>query len=46
MSGPRRSGAANRRQSGGALSANFGWPPEPGHFHLFGVDIDHVTFIR
>jgi hypothetical protein len=28
------------------VSARLGWHPVPGHFHLFRVDIDDVTFIR
>jgi hypothetical protein len=29
-----------------AVAAALGWQPEPGHFHLFSVDISDVTFIR
>jgi hypothetical protein len=29
-----------------AVSAALGWTPEPGRFHLFEVDIRHVTFIE
>ena len=29
-----------------AVVASLGWRPEPGRFHLFGVDIDDVTVIR
>lgn len=29
-----------------AVAAALGWEPEPGRFHLFGVDIRHVTFIE
>ena len=29
-----------------AVSTSLGWTPEPGRFHLFGVGIDQVTFIR
>jgi hypothetical protein len=29
-----------------AVSASLGWAPEPGRFHLFGVAIGAVTFIR
>jgi Pyridoxamine 5'-phosphate oxidase len=29
-----------------AVGAALGWNPDPGKFHLFAVDIRHVTFIR
>jgi len=29
-----------------AVGASLGWTPEPGRFHLFGVTIGEVTFIR
>lgn len=29
-----------------AVGAALGWTPEPGRFHLFGVDIRHVAFIE
>lgn len=29
-----------------AVTAQLGWTPEPGRFHLFSVDIDDVSFIR
>jgi hypothetical protein len=28
------------------VSAQLGWEPVPGRFHLFRIDIDDVTFIR
>jgi Pyridoxamine 5'-phosphate oxidase len=28
------------------VSAELGWQPEPGRFHLFRVEIEDVTFIR
>ena len=28
------------------MAADLGWNPQPGRFHLFEVDISHVTFIR
>jgi Pyridoxamine 5'-phosphate oxidase len=36
------------RQRGYAneVTARIGWTPDPGHFHLFKVDIADVTFIR
>ncbi|HUD79763.1 MAG TPA: pyridoxamine 5'-phosphate oxidase family protein [Streptosporangiaceae bacterium] len=35
-----------QRRYAAAVAEALGWNPEPGHFHLFGVDIRHVTFIR
>jgi hypothetical protein len=29
-----------------AVSANLGWQPEPGRFHLFRIDIDNVVYMR
>lgn len=29
-----------------AVRADLGWDPEPGRFHLFRVDVDHVATIR
>ena len=29
-----------------AVTAELGWHPEPGRFHLFAVEIRQVTFIR
>jgi hypothetical protein len=29
-----------------AVSADLGWRPEVGWFHLFEVDVEHVAFIR
>ena len=28
------------------VASDLGWQPEPGHFHLFGVQIDAVTYLR
>ena len=30
----------------GAVSADLGWSPEVGRFHLFEVDVEHVAFLR
>ena len=38
--------AARQRDYAAAVSASLGWIPEPGRFHLFGLGIDQVTFIR
>lgn len=35
-----------QRDYAAAVSASLGWSPEPGRFHLFGVSIGEVTFIR
>jgi hypothetical protein len=35
-----------QRRYADAVAAALGWEPEPGRFHLFAVDIGHVTFIR
>lgn len=37
--------AAQRRYAD-AVTASLDWSPVPGEFHLFAVDIDHVTFMR
>lgn len=29
-----------------AVSADLGWSPEVGRFHLFEVDLEHVAFLR
>jgi len=29
-----------------AVARDLGWRPEPGRFHLFAVDIGHVSFLR
>jgi hypothetical protein len=29
-----------------AVHAALGWRPEPGQFHLFGVDVDDVAYVR
>jgi hypothetical protein len=28
------------------VRARLGWDPQPGHFHLFRIDLEDVTFIR
>jgi hypothetical protein len=38
--------AAVQARYAAAVSASLGWAPEPGRFHLFGVSIAEVTFIR
>jgi hypothetical protein len=35
-----------RRRYSDAVTAELGWTPTPGRFHLFAVSIDDVTFIR
>ena len=35
-----------QRQYADAVGQALGWKPEPGRFHLFAVDIDHVSFLR
>jgi hypothetical protein len=40
-----RDPAVQRRYSQ-AVTADLGWSPTPGRFHLFAVGIDDVTFIR
>jgi Pyridoxamine 5'-phosphate oxidase len=37
---------AVHRRYADAVSEDLGWSPEPGHFHLFSVDVDDVTLIR
>ncbi len=37
--------AAQRRYAD-AVTASLDWSPVPGEFHLFAVDIAHVTFLR
>lgn len=37
---------ALQRRYARQVTARLGWRPEPGHSHLFAVDIDDVTFIR
>jgi len=34
-----------QRRYADAVAAGLGWNPQPGRFHLFAVDISHVTFI-
>jgi len=38
--------SAVQRRYAASVSASLGWSPEPGRFHLFVVDVEHVTFIR
>lgn len=35
-----------QRRYAGAVSASLGWDPVPGDFHLFAVDVGHVTYMR
>lgn len=35
-----------QRRYAAAVGHDLGWQPEPGHFHLFSVDIDHVSYLR
>jgi hypothetical protein len=35
-----------RRRYSDAVTAELGWSPTPGRFHLFGVDLAEVTFIQ
>jgi hypothetical protein len=37
---------ALQRRYAAAVSASLGWSPQPGRFHLFGIGIGDVTFIR
>ena len=47
-----RGSARNEKDSGvqrryaEAVSQALGWKPEAGQFHLFGVDIDHLSYLR
>jgi hypothetical protein len=36
---------AVQRRYADVVAAELGWNPQPGRFHLFAVDISHVTFI-
>ncbi|MDX6358440.1 MAG: hypothetical protein QOH37_1494 [Nocardioidaceae bacterium] len=38
--------ASLQRRYADAVLAGLGWEPEPGHFHLFSLDVSDVTFIR
>jgi hypothetical protein len=35
-----------RRRYAAGVAASLGWQPEQGRFHLFGIDIHDVVFIR
>lgn len=35
-----------QRRYADAVAQALGWKPEPGHFHLFAVDIDHLSYLR
>jgi hypothetical protein len=35
-----------QRRYAEAVAQALGWKPEPGHFHLFAVDIDHLSFLH
>jgi hypothetical protein len=37
-------GAVQRRYAA-AVAASLGWRPEPGRFHLFAIDISHVSYL-
>jgi Pyridoxamine 5'-phosphate oxidase len=37
---------AVRSRYAAAVTADLGWTPTPGRFHLFAVSVDDVTFIR
>jgi len=37
---------AVQRRYAACVAASLGWQPEQGRFHLFGIDIDGVVFIR
>ncbi len=37
---------AAQRRFADSVEKSLGWRPEPGRFHLFGVDIDEIIFIR
>jgi hypothetical protein len=36
---------AVQRRYADAVASSLGWNPQPGRFHLFAVDIDHVSYI-
>jgi len=36
---------AVQRRYAAAVAASLGWEPVPGRFHLFGIDIEQVTYI-
>ncbi len=42
---PERDEAVQRRYAD-AVAQHLGWNPEPGRFHLFAVNIEHVTHIE
>jgi hypothetical protein len=35
-----------QRRYAEAVGRDLGWRPEPGHFHLFEVEFDHVSYLR
>jgi hypothetical protein len=35
-----------QRRYAAAVAQDLGWNPEPGHFHLFALDIDHLSYLR
>lgn len=35
-----------QRRYAAAVAASLGWQPQPGRFHLFNIDIEHVSYIR
>jgi Pyridoxamine 5'-phosphate oxidase len=37
---------AVQRRYADTVAVTLGWDPDPGRFHLFAIDVEHVTFIR
>ena len=35
-----------QRRYAAAVHEHLGWQPEPGRFHLFGIDVEHVSYLR
>lgn len=35
-----------QRRYSDAVAEALGWKPEPGHFHLFAIDFDHLSYLR
>jgi hypothetical protein len=35
-----------QRRYAETVTRELGWKPEPGHFHLFAIDIDHLSYLR
>jgi Pyridoxamine 5'-phosphate oxidase len=38
--------SAVQRRYADAVTQALGWSPEPGHFHLFAVDVEHLSYLR